>query len=312
MRNVVCAGALSAAMFLGVTHAQTPPTFTGVWSAVKEAPVKLPAAPSAVFGGRFELRHSAGRLTVVRPVRDFAVVTEYPLNGTEVRTRVPGGQCMGDSGFIAALTEAGGAITYRLVGSLPSDGGPPNPQSITYIFRVTAADTLEVESTIRTAAGEMQQVASVYRRTTDPMPAPQPAPNVTVAPATIKDVAWIAGTWTGGTAPTVMEERWTPPGGGTMIGVSRTVRGGSMTAFEYLCITQRAGGLVYTAMPNGRAPATDFLLTAIDADSATFENPSHDFPKKIRYAKRPDGGMEAVVSGDANRKPFTLVFQKQQ
>jgi hypothetical protein len=96
-----------------------------------------------------------------------------------------------------------------------------------------------------------------------------------------------------------------------MLGVSRTYRTGSMTAFEYLCITQRAGGLVYTAMPNARTPATDFLLTAIDADSATFENPSHDYPKKIRYAKRADGGMEATISGDPQQRVSTFVFQKQ-
>src|SRR5688572_19153704 len=31
-------------------------------------------------------------------------------------------------------------------------------------------------------------------------------------------------------------------------------------------------------MPNGRQPATDFTLTAIDGESATFENPAHEFP----------------------------------
>ena len=34
-----------------------------------------------------------------------------------------------------------------------------------------------------------------------------------------------------------------------------------MTAFEFLCIVERNGGLVYTAMPNARMPATDFTLT---------------------------------------------------
>jgi hypothetical protein len=63
-------------------------------------------------------------------------------------------------------------------------------------------------------------------------------------------------------------------------------------------------------MPNAAAP-TDFMLTSIDANSATFENPSHDFPKMIRYAKRPDGSMEATISGAANQKPTTFVFKKQ-
>src|SRR4026208_1993662 len=73
-----------------------------------------------------------------------------------------------------------------------------------------------------------------------------------------------------------------------MLGVSRTMRSGAMNAFEFLCIAERSGSLVYTAMPNA-GPLTDFMLTKIDADSATFENPAHDFPKAIRYAKKPDG-----------------------
>jgi len=96
-----------------------------------------------------------------------------------------------------------------------------------------------------------------------------------------------------------------------MLGLSRTSRNPSVTAFEFLCIAERHGGLVYTAMPNARTPATDFQLTAIDDTSATFENPSHDFPKKIRYALRPDGALEAVISGAATQKPVTFVFKKQ-
>jgi hypothetical protein len=58
-------------------------------------------------------------------------------------------------------------------------------------------------------------------------------------------------------------------------------------------------------------PATDFTLTKIDADSAVFENPSHDFPKMIRYTRQPDGSLEAVVSGEAGQKPLTFVFKRQ-
>jgi hypothetical protein len=64
-------------------------------------------------------------------------------------------------------------------------------------------------------------------------------------------------------------------------------------------------------MPNGRSPATDFVLTRIEARSATFENPAHDFPKMIRYAVTEDGTLEAVVSGDASERPQTFLFKRQ-
>jgi hypothetical protein len=78
--------------------------------------------------------------------------------------------------------------------------------------------------------------------------------------------------------------------------------------FEFLRIVERDGGLVYVAQPEGRPP-TDFTLTALTAESATFENPAHDFPKVIRYTKRTDGALEASVSDGAQRSQ-TFVFQR--
>jgi hypothetical protein len=129
------------------------------------------------------------------------------------------------------------------------------------------------------------------------------------AKATIADVAWIGGSWTGAGGPVTFEEHWTTPAAGAMLAVSRTVRGPKMVAFEFLRIVERAGGLVYIAQPNGRTPPTEFTLTSIDAQGVIFENPAHDFPKKIRYAKRADGGLDATVSGDGG-KSETFSFQR--
>jgi hypothetical protein len=130
--------------------------------------------------------------------------------------------------------------------------------------------------------------------------------------ATIDRMAWLAGVWVGSSGPTTIEERWTPPAGGSMLAISRTIRkDGAMSAFEFLCIVERDGGLVYSAMPNGRSPATDFTLTKLDADGATFENPAHDFPKVIRYTRRDDGTLEAVVSGSSGENAERFVFKRQ-
>jgi Domain of unknown function (DUF6265) len=131
----------------------------------------------------------------------------------------------------------------------------------------------------------------------------KPAANATVA-----QLAWLAGTWNGGAGPVSIEERWTPPAAGAMLAVSRTLKGDRMVAFEFLRIVERDGSLVYIAQPGGRPP-TEFTLTAISADSATFENPMHDFPKMIRYSKRADGSLEARVS-DGGQKGETFLFKK--
>jgi hypothetical protein len=129
------------------------------------------------------------------------------------------------------------------------------------------------------------------------------------AGASITQVAWIAGTWSGAGGGTTFEERWTPPAGGAMLAVSRTVKGDRMVAFEFLRIVERNGGLVYIAQPDGRPP-TDFVATEVSADSATFENPSHDFPKMIRYTKKSDGTLEARIS-DGGQKGESFVFRRQ-
>jgi hypothetical protein len=143
---------------------------------------------------------------------------------------------------------------------------------------------------------------------------PRPAcrPDAAPAPAsTLNQLSWLAGVWIGVSGAVTIEEHWTPPAGGAMLAVSRTVKNGVMSAFEFLCIVEREGGLVYAAMPNGRSPATEFKLTKLEADGATFENPAHDFPKMIRYTRRDGGTLEAVVSGSSGENAEKFVFKRQ-
>ena len=130
------------------------------------------------------------------------------------------------------------------------------------------------------------------------------------ARGTLADLGWLAGNWSGTEGRATIEERWTPAAGGAMLAVSRTVKDDTLAAFEFLRIVERDGSLVYIAQPNGRPP-TEFVLTAMAADSATFENPAHDFPKMIRYTRRPDGSLEARVSGAGGERPQTFVFTRQ-
>jgi hypothetical protein len=39
-----------------------------------------------------------------------------------------------------------------------------------------------------------------------------------------------------------------------------------------------------------------------------FENPQHDFPKMIRYEKRPDGTLQAAISGAGGQREMSWVF----
>ena len=127
------------------------------------------------------------------------------------------------------------------------------------------------------------------------------------ATATIKDVAWLEGTWVSVSGQRTVEERWIPPAGGVMFAVSRTLAGDRLAEFEYLRIVERGGGLFYVAQPNGRPP-TEFAATQVGPTSVRFENPQHDFTKVIRYEKRADGTLLAAISGAGGQREMSWVY----
>ena len=131
---------------------------------------------------------------------------------------------------------------------------------------------------------------------------------------TIADVSWIAGDWQaisgGGSGRRQSEEHWTKAAGGSMMGMSRTVAGDKTVEFEYLRIEQRADGVYYIAHPGARCPGTDFKLTRASATEAVFENPQHDFPKRIIYSKNADDSLTASIDGGEGSKSTSFAFKR--
>ena len=84
-----------------------------------------------------------------------------------------------------------------------------------------------------------------------------------------------------------------------MLGLSRTVRGGRMTEFEFLSIRLVEGKLAYVSIPS-RQTETVFPLVQISANVLVFENPTHDYPQRIIYRKEGNdltARIEGVTGG---------------
>lgn len=62
--------------------------------------------------------------------------------------------------------------------------------------------------------------------------------------ATIADMAWLAGHWTGEGLGGAVEEMWTPPDGGVMLGLFRLVRDNRPVFYELLTVLEEGGSLV--------------------------------------------------------------------
>jgi len=116
-------------------------------------------------------------------------------------------------------------------------------------------------------------------------------------------LAWLAGAWSGTMGRAAIEEHWLPPAGNSLLGVSRTVAGGRMVAFEFLRIIEKNGETFYVAQPNGRPP-TEFKLISVTPTKAVFENPSHDFPKVITYELTAPDSLTATISGNEKKQEF--------
>lgn len=130
---------------------------------------------------------------------------------------------------------------------------------------------------------------------------------------TISELGWMSGHWQ--TAPggrAQIEEHWTQPAGASMLGMSRTVIGIRTLEFEYLRLEQRADGIYYVAHPKARCPGTEFKLTSVTTNGAVFENPAHDFPKRIIYRKTAAGLVANIDAGEGTKgQSFSYVPMKQ-
>jgi hypothetical protein len=62
--------------------------------------------------------------------------------------------------------------------------------------------------------------------------------------ATIADMAWLAGHWVGEGLGGLIEEVWSPPRNGVMIGMFRLVRDGKPVFYELLTLAEEKGSLM--------------------------------------------------------------------
>lgn len=118
--------------------------------------------------------------------------------------------------------------------------------------------------------------------------------------AALEPPAWLAGHWRSEQDGRTTDEVWLAPAQGLMTGMSRS-HGGPRPFFEFLRIEQRGVEVHYLAQPRGGA-ATEFRAVQANADSAVFENPTHDFPQRIVYERRADGGLAARIEGTIDGK----------
>jgi hypothetical protein len=124
------------------------------------------------------------------------------------------------------------------------------------------------------------------------------------ATASLESVAWLLGHWnrTGLPEGQVGHEHWQVDGAG-YAGVGRKLRNGELVFEEKLRIEIEDGVLFYIADVAENAAPVRFRSVEQTDSSIAFENPQHDFPKRITYARHGDQ-LEAITSGDGRQITF--------
>ncbi len=128
------------------------------------------------------------------------------------------------------------------------------------------------------------------------------------ASAATPELDWLAGQWCGGDPAERIEEHWLAPRGGELLGLSRTIRGERMVAFEFLRIATVEGVPTYLAQPGGRPP-TAFARSAGGKDWVRFENPAHDFPQRIEYRRNGDTLHAEIAGPGEDGKEMVIGFE---
>jgi Domain of unknown function (DUF6265) len=113
----------------------------------------------------------------------------------------------------------------------------------------------------------------------------------------VDDFAFAAGCWQATESDTTMEEQWSRPAGGVMLGTARVLSGGNTVFTEFVEVREKPEGLVMTVALGIGKPSTSFTRIAAGPTEVVFENKAHDFPQRVRYRNDGKDALFARVEG---------------
>lgn len=128
----------------------------------------------------------------------------------------------------------------------------------------------------------------------------------------MQKLLWIADSWVSASGETTSYEEWKIINDDLFEGGSKTIKEGKVIFSESLKIERTANGIYYVADVAHNPAPVKFKLTNVTDTSAVFENPDHDFPKKITYLLE-EGNLHAFIEGpgkDGNTKKVDFYMQK--
>ena len=141
-------------------------------------------------------------------------------------------------------------------------------------------------------------------------------PREALQDADIEDVGWLAGWWMGRAGQDLVEEIWSPVGGGVLMGMFRWIKDRQVYFYEFIVVEQ-ADGQVWMRIKHfypglrgweEKDRATDFLLVRMRDREAVFWQV--DKPENwLVYRLDPDGALKAFFEKEDEPVKPEDVFQ---
>ncbi|MCA1602147.1 MAG: DUF6265 family protein [Acidobacteria bacterium] len=124
----------------------------------------------------------------------------------------------------------------------------------------------------------------------------------------LDDLSWLSGCWEGRQGNAIIEEIWSKPAGGSMLGLGRTVKDKRTVSFEFMQFREQNGSLVFLPQPQGGARVS-FPLKDSLGGKLIFENKEHDFPQRVIYERKAPALLLSAIEGTNKGKESREEFQ---
>ncbi len=142
-----------------------------------------------------------------------------------------------------------------------------------------------------------------------------PAP----AKASVDQVAWISGAWTGTLNDRTIEQHWMTPLAGSMVGMYRSIRDNKATLYEILAIEQDGDGLALRikhfapgaglVSQEAKDESMNHALVGIEQRKAVFEATTATGPVRVTFTSPDAATLNIVVERQREGKPVATEFK---
>ncbi len=115
----------------------------------------------------------------------------------------------------------------------------------------------------------------------------------------MKETKWLIGNWEQQTTEGLLIENWSETNDSTFTGQSLFIKGKDTIHHESIVLQQTGENIKYTTIikgQNSNEPIEFKLNKSIDG-ALLFENPTNDYPQKLKYKLLPNKQCQIEISG---------------